>query len=155
MTSNETKEIIQYINSFALLRLVIFADVIGRFSEIELKDNINWLKTFALIILTTLGSQTLTQLAKLMLRSNHSMTRLIDNLVKEGYVKRYHPKNDRRSLEVKITPDGLQYLTKTLQEIEKAENEIRAFLDPRDMEKLISLTKTLRFCLIDKLGNTP
>jgi DNA-binding MarR family transcriptional regulator len=153
MALKKNQELIQHINSFALLRLVIFADVINRFVEIELKDNINWLKTFALIILVTLGSQTLGELAKLMQRSNHSMTSLVEGLVQDGYVKRYHPDNNRRTLQVKITPNGIQYLNHTLGELENAEKDIRSYLDKDDMEKLISLTKTLRFSLIEKLGN--
>lgn len=154
MTEAENKELIRYISSFALLRLVIFSDIINRFSEIELKDNINWLRTFALIILVTLGSQTLSQLAQLMLRSNHSMTNLVESLVQDGYVKRYHPKNNRRTLEVKITANGINFLNQTLQELENAEQEIRSYLNKSDMEKLISLTKTMRFALIEKLGGS-
>jgi DNA-binding MarR family transcriptional regulator len=144
-------KMIPYINSFALLRLVIFADIINRFVEIELKNNINWLRTFALIILITLGSQTLGQLARLMQRSNHSMTNLVEGLVQEGYVKRYHPNNNRRTLEVKITASGIQYLKQTLKDLEHAEGQIRSYLDKGDMETLIALTKKLRFSLIDKL----
>jgi DNA-binding MarR family transcriptional regulator len=151
---SEIDNAVSVIKSYYLLRIVIFADVITRFSEIEMKNNnINWLKTFALIILVTLGNQTLSQLARLMLRSNHSMTRLIDNLVKEGFVKRYHANNDRRSLQVKITPTGLDYLLKTLKDIDIAEKEIRSYLEPEDLEKLISLSKTMRFRLIDKLSD--
>jgi DNA-binding MarR family transcriptional regulator len=153
MASKENQELIQLISSFALLRLVIFADIINRFVEIELKNNINWLRTFALIILITLGSQTLSQLAKLMQRSNHSMTNLVEGMVQDGFVKRYHPTNNRRTLNVKITANGIQYLKSTLKEIENAEKDIRSYLNKDDMDKLISLTKTMRFSLIEKLGN--
>jgi DNA-binding MarR family transcriptional regulator len=150
--NKDTAELNNLINSFSFLRLIIFADIITRFSEIEVKHNINWLETFILIILATNGSHSLSMLAKRILRSNHSMTRLIDNLVKNGLVRRYHPANDRRSLNVSITAKGLDHLSHTLKDLKLAEEEIRSCLGPNELDTLTSLTKTLRSQLLEKLN---
>ncbi len=58
-------------------------------------------------LITHNGSLNPTDLAEKVFRSKHAITRAVDNLEKEGLVKRYSVKNDRRRTEVTITKKGL------------------------------------------------
>lgn len=135
-------------------RLVIFADVIDRYVDVELRGKVNWLKASALIVLITRGgSLTLGELARYMLRPNNSITKLTDALVKEGLIRRYRGGKDRRTVRVKITSAGLSFMMDTLKNIELPEQEIRACLEPSEIETLASLTSTLRRHFIERIGN--
>lgn len=119
-------------------RLIVFSDVINRYVDIDLKDRANWVWIYALIVLTTRGHGTMTlgQLAQYMLRSNHAITKLADSLEKEGLVKRHRANKDRRTINIKITDKGLEYITKTLSNIKAIEKELRGVLDKNEDKEL-------------------
>jgi DNA-binding MarR family transcriptional regulator len=142
------------INKSRFTRIAIFADIVNRFIDIELKDNVNLLKTFCLIILISRGDNlTITRLGKVMLRSHHSMTILVDKMVKEGLIKRRRAEKDRRIVQLRVTPKGQDYLRKILKDINIAEKEMESCLDAKELETLIELTRKLRIQLIERIGN--
>jgi DNA-binding MarR family transcriptional regulator len=147
-------EVQKAIRAMHFPRLVIFADVIDRYVDIELKGKVNWLKASALIVLITRGgSLTLGEFAKCMLRPNNSITKLTDSLVKEGLVRRYRGGKDRRTVRVKVTQVGLSFMMETLKNIDLPEQEIKACLNSAEIEALATLTSTLRRHFIDRIGN--
>jgi DNA-binding MarR family transcriptional regulator len=149
----EVEAVDQVIRSLYFTRIATFADTVDRYIDIELKDSINWLKTFALIQLVLRGgSLTPSELAKLMLRSNHSMTKLIDGLVKEGLVRRHRNGKDRRIIQVKITQEGLAEMLKIVREVQTAENTVESCLDENELEQLGSLIRKLRYRLIERIA---
>jgi DNA-binding MarR family transcriptional regulator len=118
-----------------LIRLAGLADVIDRFIDIQLKNRVNWLKTFSLIILIFEGGRlTPGELGHAMHRSKENMTKVIDALVKEGLVKRYRGGKDRRNVRIKITPEGINYMKQILKEIKKEENLVRSWFTPSELE---------------------
>ncbi|MEK7204198.1 MAG: MarR family transcriptional regulator, partial [candidate division NC10 bacterium] len=57
-------------------------------------------------VLAEEGDLTMQQLAKRMYKSVSTMTRVVAQLVRRGYVKRYQDPEDRRIVHVSITPQG-------------------------------------------------
>ena len=150
---NEIEDVATAIRAREFPRLVIFADMVGRYVDIKLRGKINWLRTTVLnYLIIRGGSLTASQLAQLMLRSNYSMTRLIDDLEKDGLVIRERAGKDRRTIDVKITSDGLAFMRRTLGDSDLVEQEIMSFLDKDEIETLRNLIRVLRFTLIEKSG---
>ncbi|MBI2457548.1 MAG: MarR family transcriptional regulator [candidate division NC10 bacterium] len=57
-------------------------------------------------VLAEEGDLTMQQLAKRMFKSVSTMTRVVAQLVRRGYVKRHQDPEDRRIVHVSITPQG-------------------------------------------------
>jgi DNA-binding MarR family transcriptional regulator len=135
-----------------LLRIAGFADAIDRFIDIQLKDKVNWLKTFALTILIAQGGTlTPSELGRHMLRSTDNTTKLVDVLVEGGLVKRYRRGKDRRTVQIKVTPAGLSFMTQVLADIESEGKLIQASMNSAELKKLETLTSTLIHQLIEKI----
>src|SRR4030042_5394989 len=88
---------------------VTFADTIGRYCEITMKkDDISPLHAIAMYYLIRAGgSSTPTHLAELMFRSKHSVTKIVDNLEKEGFIIREFSSKHRRVPHLRVTSAGL------------------------------------------------
>ena len=122
----------------------------------RLRGKVNWLRATALTYLITRGdSLTASQLARLMLRSNYSMTRLIDDLEKDGLVIRERAGKDRRTIDVRITSDGLAFMMQTLSDNDLVEEELMSCLDENEILTLRNLIRVLRFTLVEKSSKHP
>ena len=134
-------------------RIIAFADVVNRYTQQILKDKVSWLRASALIFLITRGG-TLSpgQLARIMLRSNYSITKLIDGLEKENLVKRYPDGKDRRSIKVKVTSEGLRYITSNLDSLLEAERDLKFWLNDEELENMAATLRKLRDKLIEKVS---
>ena len=104
-----------------------------------------------IFIITRGGKLTPTQIAKLLLRSRNSVSKLIDGLEKDGLVRRYHAKEDRRTVYVEVTSNGLSFIMARLKAIKSLEKEIRTCLDDDELETAVDLTRKLRLKLIERL----
>ena len=137
-------------------RLIAFGDVVNRYTEIVLrkkKNQISQLRTSALhFIITRGGSLTPSQLASIMLRSNYSITKLIDGLEKDGLVKRLRNSQDGRSFHVKVTSEGLNYVIASLKNSETLENDLKSYLDEDELNNLAAILRKLRDKLIEKVS---
>jgi DNA-binding MarR family transcriptional regulator len=134
-------------------RLIAFADTVNRYTEIILKDKHSWLHTAALIFtITRGGSLTPTQLARIMLRSNYSVTKIVDGLEKGGLVTRVHNGQDRRSIDVQVTSKGLDYIVSLLENTRVAEDELKSCVDEQELENLANTVRILRDRLIEKVS---
>jgi DNA-binding MarR family transcriptional regulator len=153
---SEIEKVNAQIRTTQFARLVAFADVVTRYTEkvFKIKENqISWLRSSALrFIITRGGSLTLSQLAAIMLRSNYSITKLIDGLEQDGLVKRYRNKLDGRSFEVKVTVKGLNYVIESLKDSEIAENELKSCLNENELSDLAIIIRKLRDKLIEKVA---
>jgi DNA-binding MarR family transcriptional regulator len=141
------------IRSMQFPRIIAFADVVNRYTQKILKNKVSWLRASALMFLITRGG-TLTpgQLARIMLRSNYSITKLIDGLEKDKLVKRYPHGKDRRSIQVKVTSEGLNYVLSSLSNVVEAEREFKSWLNDDEQENLASTVRKLRDKLIEKVS---
>jgi len=72
------------------------------------------------------------------------VSRLIDRLVKNGLVDRTYCPNNRRKLEVSITPQGLDVIRKSMPEIEKSMNGYyRDLFNENERDQLIEMMKRI------------
>ena len=82
----------------------------------------------------------LNTIQKRMVHKNSNTSRLIDKLIEKFFVERKTCKENRRKIELIITPKGKSILSELDLVIEKAETEI---LKPLDLEEQKSLRKLL------------
>ncbi len=154
LTSSEVKILADTLRKTYLLRLAGLADFIGRFIDIQLKNRVNWLKIFALsLIIVGGGMATPSELGRIMLRSNENMTRLVDVLVREGLVKRYRSENDRRSVRIKLTRQGFDYVRKILVDIEKEEKLVMSWLSVSERQSLENIMNKLSANFKEQIRN--
>ena len=151
---NKIEKVAREIRAREFPRLLNFTDIVNRYVAINVKDKADWLRNSALSFLIIKGGAlTPTELARLMLRSKHYMTKLIDSFEKGGLVIRERAKKDRRTIQVKITPSGLEYIMKTLIANDWMEEEVMSCLDSSEIETLRTLLKKLSQRLGEKVGD--
>ena len=149
---NNIEEIRHEILNMQMSRLIVFSDVIDRYLHIRLKNNYSWLRVDTILFLITRGGKlTPSQLAKLMLRSRNSITRLINDLESDGFVKRVHSNTDHRTVIIEVTSKGLEFTMTNLKKLSSLEEELRACLDGDELSVLVGLTRKLRLKLIENL----
>jgi DNA-binding MarR family transcriptional regulator len=139
--------------SMNLSRLAVFSDVMNRYVLLRAKgDARTWLRVYAVTFIITRGGKvTPTELAKILLRSRNSVSQLINGLEKDGLVKRYHTTEDRRTVYVEVTSDGLSFIKERFKILKSLEEEITSCLDDGELRIIVDLTRKLRLRLIEKL----
>jgi DNA-binding MarR family transcriptional regulator len=152
-SSDEIEKVNNQIRSMQLPRIIVFADVVNRYTQKILKNKVSWLRSSALIFLVTRGG-TLTpgQLARIMLRSNYCITKLIDGLENDRLVKRYPDEKDRRSIKIKVTKEGLNYVISSLDNVIDTERDLKSWLDDDEQKTLAANIRKLRDKLIEKIS---
>jgi DNA-binding MarR family transcriptional regulator len=126
---------------------VQFADVLIRYLEITMKQDsiISRLQGSALYFLLLNGGElTPTQLAATMLRSKHSVTKIIDSLEEAGLVVRDFTNKDRRVTSVKLTSSGLEHLKQRFSKGNKRANEVMNSLNAAEQTGIVNLTEKMR-----------
>ena len=150
---NQVEELAAQLNIRQFPRIVAFADVVSRYVEARLGKKVSWLEIHAVAILVMFGgSLTMGTLGERMLRSSHSMTRLIDNLEKKGLVRRYRTSEDRRTINVKLTTRGLAFMKQHLDEIDSTEEKLMSSLNKKEIETLMRLIRKIRWNLVGPPG---
>ena len=86
----------------------------------------------------------LSTLQERMVDRSSNTTRLVDKLIKKGWVRRNICKENRRKVEIFITPDGLEILTILDPITEKQNKNILNTLSKEQLENLNNLLDTLR-----------
>jgi DNA-binding MarR family transcriptional regulator len=142
----------QEILAMHLSRIIAFSDVINRYLKIRTRGDVSWLRVNAILFIITRGGKlTPSQLADLMLRSRNSVTKLLEGLEKDGLIRRYHPRNNRRTVYAEATAEGLSFVMTKLKVVTALEEEIRSYLDDGELKTLVNLTRKLRLKLIEKI----
>jgi DNA-binding MarR family transcriptional regulator len=126
-------------------RLIVLSDVIDRYVDVALKDEVNWLRMRALIILTMMGkgSMTPSELARNLLRPNQNITKLLDGLERDGFVTKRRGAKDRRVITVRITHAGVSYIEHSLKKIDLAENELHSCLNKAELDTIASIARKI------------
>jgi DNA-binding MarR family transcriptional regulator len=126
---------------------VQFADTLIRYVEITMKQDsiVSRLQGSALyFLLLNGGASTPTQLASTMLRSKHSVTKIIDSLEKEGLVVRESTNKDRRVTSVRLTSPGLDHLRQRFARGNERARKVMGSLDIKEQKQLSALTERMR-----------
>lgn len=79
-----------------------------------------------------------------MISKMSNTTRLVDKLILKDFVERFICKNNRRKVEIFITPEGLNLLNKIDPIIEKTEENLMSPLTQEELKTLNSLLTKLR-----------
>jgi len=142
----EIEDIATTIKSMEFPYLARLADTINRFHEITLKkEGVNRLQWGAMSLLIVRGGcLTPTQLARLMFRSKHSITKVIDSLEKDGFAIRDRTGTDRRTIHVRITSHALDYITQVFSRGTDPSQPVLSCLDKSERKVLIDLVQRLQ-----------
>ena len=143
--ADDIKKVAQQIWEVNFWQCVTFADTIGRYCEITMKkDDISPLHAIAMYYLIRAGgSSTPTHLAELMFRSKHSVTKIVDNLEKEGFIVRDFSSKDRRVTHIRVTSAGLEYVRNNQNKGDMRAKQVMDCLGVAEQEKLVKLTEKL------------
>ena len=87
-----------------------------------------------LFLLKAENGQAMSQLSRLLLLDNSTVTGLIDRLEKSGFVLRKADPNDRRIFLIHITGQGIKEVDKAKPVINKVNEEIRTDFSMEEME---------------------
>jgi DNA-binding MarR family transcriptional regulator len=143
--SDEMERVAAQMREVNFWRCVAFGDIMGRYLEISMKkDNISPLHAIAMFhLVRTGGNSTPTQLAELLFRSKHSVTKIVDNLEKEGFIVRDFSSKDRRVTHVRVTSAGLEYVKTNQNKGNKRAKQVMDCLNVTEQETLVKLTEKL------------
>jgi len=87
-----------------------------------------------LFLLRKDDGQTMTELSKTLGVKNATLTGLIDRLERSAFVIRRASKNDRRSIRIYITPEGVEECDKAKPVIKRVNEEIKSGFSQEEME---------------------
>lgn len=147
--TKQVEELAAELNTRQFPRIVAFADVVSKYVETRLVKKVSWLEVHAVAVLVMFGgSMTIGALGQRMLRSSHSMTRLVDNLQKKGLIRRYRTMKDRRAIHVRLTSRGLAFMKQYLDDIDLVEEEVMSSFNKNEIETLMRLMQKVRFKLV-------
>ena len=79
-----------------------------------------------------------------MISKMSNTTRLVDKLIKKGYVQREQCEANRRKVDITITEEGIKALDTINHEVEKAESTMTDKLTNKELEQLNMLLNKLR-----------
>ena len=151
--SEELEKVAAQIREVNFWLCVTFADTIGRYCEITMKkDDISPLHAIAMFhLVCSGGSSTPTHLAELMFRSKHSVTKIVDNLEKEGFIVRDFSSKDRRVTYIRVTSAGLEYVRNNQNKGNKRARQVMDCLDISEQKTLAELTEKMSNRMTDIL----
>jgi DNA-binding MarR family transcriptional regulator len=93
---------------------------------------------------------TATALAAALDLSPAAMTKRLDNLEQDGYLRRSHDDADRRRVLITLTEAGLRAWENTISVQERVEREMVEALRPDEQDQLVSLLRTLLLAAEDR-----
>ncbi len=141
------------------LKPVQYADLMIRYLNIALgKSDLSRLQGITLhnIVLNG-GAATPTELSKMMYRSKHGMTNIVDGLEKKGQIIREHSQTDRRSINIRITKDGMESVRRDITDGKVWAEKPMDCLSDAERESLVNLTEKVYNnikIIIDKMSYT-
>jgi DNA-binding MarR family transcriptional regulator len=154
--STEIKDVGKAIKSREFTYIANFADVVNRFVDILLfgKESIFRLRWGAMSFLIVKGgSLSPSQLSQLLFRSKNSITKVVDSLEKDGLIIRTRVNKDRRTIRIKITLTGLEFVKQTLLKGDILTQEVLSCLSKDERKVLVNLIRKMRRTMIGKILN--
>lgn len=94
-----------------------------------------------------LGPLSQRQLADKILRSSGNLTMVIDNLERDGLVRRERDQSDKRVIRVQLTDKGHELIWRVLPRHVQGIREVFAALEPGELQHLSHLTRKLGLAL--------
>ena len=81
------------------------------------------------------------EIAKMYEISNAKVTRVLNKLVRMGFVERYHSEDDRRSWFARITEEGTKMAENTKYKLNQFQKEVLELIPDEDVEKTYDYLK--------------
>lgn len=135
-------------------RLIVFADTVSRYVDSRLQKKESWLEiNLVSFLIIRGGALTPSRLAQEMLRSKHSMTRLIDSLEAQRLVVRDRTGSDRRTVQIRVTIRGIKFIQEFLKEIDRFEERVMSHLDENERTMLMKIEKKLGQIIREETSN--
>ena len=137
----------------AYINLIRASDSIASKASAQLEESGLTVGQFAVLeALHHLGPMCQHTLAKKLLRSGGNVTLVVDNLEKRGWVRRERQKDDRRMVQIHMTPKGARLIAKVFPEHAAAITKIMSELTENEQEELRRIAGKLghgaeAFCL--------
>ena len=137
----------------AYINLIRASDSIAAKASAQIENSGITLGQFAVLeALHHLGPMCQHTLAKKLLRSGGNITLVVDNLEKRGWVRRERQKDDRRMVQIQLTPKGARLIAKVFPEHARAITQIMNELTEQEQEELRRIAGKLghgaeAFCL--------
>jgi DNA-binding MarR family transcriptional regulator len=144
--AKEIKDISQVVRFDSLILLTYAAEAVNRYLG-------HWIKKYdqdqtriniLYLLIGNGGSLTPTRISEGVNRSKHAITRAIDILEKDALVRREPSTNDRRSLNVVITRQGIDLVKKTLPALQRASSIATSCLNEEQINELKIISTKLR-----------
>ena len=133
-----TKQIAEEV---AVLMPVIARRILLRFFQTV---NITQTQIFTIMTLSEKSPCQLNELRKKLQISAPTVTGIVDRLEKSGYVKRIRDKDDRRVVNVGLTPKGKVIAKKLKETVKKKWENLLAKLPKKDQEKYVSILRKIQ-----------
>jgi MarR family transcriptional regulator, 2-MHQ and catechol-resistance regulon repressor len=128
----------------AYINLVRASDTVLSKIAVDLESEGVTMGQFAVLeALLHLGPMCQHALAEKLLRSGGNMTLVVDNLQKQGWVKRQRQEKDRRMVEIHLTPKGRRLITRIFPEHAKVIARVMGELTPAEQEDLRRIARKL------------
>lgn len=139
----------------ALINLVRASDwMIDKTSEHIVASGLTLGQFAVLEALEHLGPMCQHILAEKLLRSGGNTTLVLDNLEKNGFIRRERQRNDRRRIEIHLTPKGRRLIERVFPEHAKVVEKWMAVLTPAEQDELRRLAAKLgRYAAQSGAGN--
>jgi MarR family 2-MHQ and catechol resistance regulon transcriptional repressor len=137
----------------AYINLIRASDSLVSKASTQLEQSGMTLGQFAVLeALHHLGPMCQHTLAKKLLRSGGNITLVVDNLEKRGWVRRERQKDDRRMIQIHLTPKGARLIAKVFPEHAAAITQIMKELTEQEQGELRRIAGKLghgaeNFCL--------
>jgi DNA-binding MarR family transcriptional regulator len=90
---------------------------------------------------------TMSGIAAKMGHTTAAATGLVDRLEKLGYVKRMHASDDRRKIEVQITPQGLCLVAQIREDMVTSLGELMRLLSPTEQRMWVQIYEKIIACI--------
>ena len=143
--SSEVENLSKEIRSLELTYVTSFADATNRFIDIVTKKGDDSRSRWGVLsCLIVYGGLRPTDLARRMFRPKHSITLVIDQLEKLGFVIREPVKKDRRQILVRITKCGIDEFATNLTRAKEAWEPVISCLSEEEIEVLNNLMRKMR-----------
>lgn len=105
--------------------------------------NVNISQILALSKLNEEGPQRPSALAQSLGYTSGAITKLTNNLLREGYILREHQEDDRRVILITITEKGLEVLDEAQHQGQNMRNEVYSVLNTDEVEQLLNIQRKL------------
>jgi len=93
---------------------------------------------------------TMSEIAGKMGHTTAAATGLVDRLEKLGYVKRTHASDDRRKIEVQITPAGLCLVAQIREDMVNGLGDMMRLLSPSEQRAWVQVYEKIYACVTQK-----